>query len=53
MQINEYKMVVRSHLTDEQELYQLLSYIEEVDLQEKLKVGKDFYNYNKSHSSLK
>lgn len=45
--------VERSHLTDEQEFYQLLSYTDDVDLQKKLKVWEDFYNLNRPHSSLK
>jgi len=45
--------VERSHLTDEQEFYQLLSYTDDVDLQKKLKVWEDFYNLNRPHFSLK
>ena len=45
--------VERSHLTDEQEFYQLWSYTDDVDLQKKLKVWEDFYNLNRPHSSLK
>ena len=45
--------VERSHLTDEQEFYQLLSYKDDVDLQKKLKVWEDFYNLNRPHFSLK
>ncbi len=45
--------VERSHLTDEKEFYQLLSYTDDVDLQKKLKVWEDFYNLNRPHSSLK
>lgn len=44
--------VERSHLTDEQEFYQLLSYTDDVDLQKKLKVWDDFYTLNRP-SSLK
>jgi len=44
--------VERSHLTDEQEFYQLLSYTNDVDLGEKLKVWENFYNLSRPHSSL-
>jgi len=45
--------VKRSHQTDKQEFYKLLSYTDDVDLQKKLKVWEDFYNLNRPHSSLK
>jgi transposase InsO family protein len=45
--------VERSHLTDQQEFYQLLTYKGDVDLEEKLKVWENFYNLSRPHSSLK
>ncbi len=45
--------VERSHLTDEREFYQLLSYKGDVDLEEKLKEWETFYNYFRPHSSHK
>ena len=44
--------VERSHLTDQQEFYQLLTYNGDVDLEEKLKNWGDFYNLSLSHFSL-
>ncbi|MBU8933557.1 MAG: integrase core domain-containing protein [candidate division Zixibacteria bacterium] len=46
-------IIVRSHLTDKQEFYQLLTYTDDVDLKQKLKVWEDFYNFSRSHGSLK
>jgi transposase InsO family protein len=43
--------VERSHLTDDIEFYQLLSYADDVDLNEKLKEWEDFYNYQRPHAS--
>jgi transposase InsO family protein len=43
--------VERSHSTDEQEFYQLLSYTDDVDLKKKLAVWEDFYNLWRPHSS--
>ncbi len=39
--------VERSHLTDKQEFYQLLTYTDDADLNEKLKEGESFYNYHR------
>lgn len=44
--------VERSHLTDQQEFYQLLSYKDDVDLEEKLRVWEDFYNFTRPHAAL-
>lgn len=43
--------VERSHSTDGQEFYQLLSYTDDVDLKKKLKVWEEFYNLWRPHSS--
>ncbi len=45
--------VERSHRTDDMEFYQLLSYTDDVDLNEKLKVWQEFYNFHRPHASLK
>ncbi len=45
--------VERSHRTDGMEFYQLLSYTDDVDLNKKLKVWEDFYNFHRPHASLK
>jgi len=45
--------VERSHLTDKQEFYQLLTYTDDVDLKQKLKVWEDFYNFSRPHGSLR
>lgn len=45
--------VERSHSTDKDEFYQLLTYTNDVDLNRKLKIWEDFYNYQRPHSSLK
>lgn len=44
--------VERSHLTDDREFYQLLTYTDDVDLTEKLKEWEDFYNLHRPHGSL-
>ena len=44
--------VERSHLTDKEEFYQLLSYTDDVDLNEKLREWESFYNYHRPHGSL-
>jgi transposase InsO family protein len=44
--------VERSHGTDEQEFYQLLTYTGDVDLNEKLLEWENFYNFHRPHSSL-
>jgi transposase InsO family protein len=45
--------VERSHGTDEREFYQLLTYTDDVDLNEKLSEWEDFYNLHRPHKSLK
>lgn len=44
--------VERSHLTDDVEFYQLLTYTGDVDLNQKLKAWERFYNLGRPHSSL-
>jgi len=44
--------VERSHRTDQEEFYQLLSYTDDVDLNEKLKLWEHYYNFNKPHSAF-
>jgi len=41
--------VERSHRTDQEEFYQLLTYIDDVDLNKKLAAWEEFYNYNRPH----
>jgi transposase InsO family protein len=45
--------VERSHSTDQQEFYQLLSYKDDVDLEAKLMEWETFYNCHRPHASLK
>lgn len=45
--------VERSHLTDKKEFYQLLSYTDDVDLNQKLQQWENFYNFNRPHGSFK
>jgi transposase InsO family protein len=44
--------VERSHLTDKLELYQLLTYTDDVDLEAKLAAWEEFYNVHRPHSGL-
>lgn len=46
--------VERSHRTDQEEFYQLLSYTDDVDLNlnEKLKHWEHFYNFNRPHGTF-
>lgn len=44
--------VERSHLTDKQEFYQLLTYTDDVDLKAKLREWEDFYNFCRPHGGL-
>lgn len=44
--------VERSHRTDQEEFYQLLSYTDDVDLNKKLQYWEQFYNFNRPHGSL-
>jgi transposase InsO family protein len=43
--------VERSHRTDQTEFYQLLTYIDDVDLNAKLEAWEHFYNYDRPHMS--
>ncbi|MFV0143717.1 integrase core domain-containing protein, partial [Empedobacter falsenii] len=43
----------RSHLTDKKEFYQLLSYTDDVDLNQNLEQWENFYNFNRPHGSFK
>jgi len=43
--------VERSHRTDQEEFYQLLTYTYDVDLNRKLSTWEDFYNFNRSHGA--
>ena len=44
--------VERSHGTDQQEFYQLLTYTNDVDLNKKLGEWENFYNFHRPHGSL-
>ena len=44
--------VERSHRTDQEEFYQLLSYTDDVNLNEKLKLWEHFYNFNRPHGAF-
>jgi len=43
--------VERSHLTDQKEFYQLLTYKDDADLKEKLAHWEDFYNFHRPHGA--
>ena len=45
--------VERSHRTDKNEFYQLLTYKDDVDLEEKLAVWQRFYNNDRPHGAHK
>ncbi len=45
--------VERSHLTDQQEFYQLLEYTDDIDIQKKLKEWETFYNFHRPNAALK
>lgn len=45
--------VERSHLTDEREFYQLLTYKDDVDLKAKLNQWENFYNFERPHGAHK
>ena len=45
--------VERSHRTDKQEFYQLLTYKDDVDLEAKLEEWESFYNYHRPHGALR
>ena len=44
--------VERSHRTDQQEFYQLLTYTDDVDLNRKLKAWEQFYNFYRPHGAF-
>jgi transposase InsO family protein len=44
--------VERSQSTDRQEFYQLLTYKDDVDLENKLAESENFYNYRRPHSAF-
>jgi len=44
--------VERSHRTDQQECYQLLSYTDDVDLAARLAEWETFYNYHRPHAAF-
>ncbi len=43
--------VERSHRTDKEEFYQLLTYRDDVDLKKKLAAWESFYNYDRPHGA--
>jgi len=44
--------VERSHRTDQEEFYQLLTYTDDVDLNKKLAAWENFYNFNRPHGAF-
>ena len=44
--------VERSHRTDQEEFYQLLSSMDDVDLNEKLTKWEQFNNFNRTHGAF-
>ena len=44
--------VERSHLTDQREFYQLISYKDDVDLEAKLWHWENFYNFDRPHMAF-
>lgn len=44
--------VERSHRTDQEEFYQLLTYTDDVDLNKKLEAWENFYNFNRPHGAF-
>jgi transposase InsO family protein len=44
--------VERSHRTDQEEFYQLLTYKDDVDLTKKLEAWENFYNFNRPHGAF-
>lgn len=44
--------VERSHRSDQEEFYQLLTYTDDVDLNKKLSEWENFYNYNRPHGAF-
>jgi transposase InsO family protein len=51
-QIGDVGKVERSHRTDEQEFYQLLTYTDDVDLQARLSQWEQFYNLSRPHGAF-
>lgn len=45
--------VERSHRSDQEEFYQLMTYKDDVDLQKKLREWERFYNYDRPHGAFK
>lgn len=45
--------VERSHSTDKVEFYQMMEYKNDVDLEKKIRIWENFYNYNRPHAGLK
>jgi transposase InsO family protein len=45
--------VERSHLTDQQEFYQLIEYTDDIDIKKKLERWETFYNYERPSAALK
>lgn len=45
--------VERSHRTDQEEFYQLLTYTDDVDLNKKLAKWERFYNLDRPHGAFK
>jgi len=43
--------VERSHRSDQEEFYQLLTYTDDVDLNKKLATWEEFYNFNRPHGA--
>lgn len=43
--------VERSHLTDKREFYQMLEYVDDVDLNKKLAQWEDYYNFLRPHAA--
>ena len=41
----------RSHRTDKDAFYQLLTYVDDVDLNKKLAIWEEFYNLNLPHGA--
>ena len=44
--------VERSHLTDQREFYQLMTFTDDVDLNKKIEHWEQFYNFDRPHRSL-
>lgn len=44
--------VERSHRTDQEEFYQLLTYTDDVDLNNRLNSWENFYNFDRPHQSF-